>query len=153
MSFTINNTENRDQLLNFVVVELKNNGIKYRKEPPVKHSKKHLEKITYGKVFNTGKKWELGIVCENIMIYKWFFCTALEYLDTVSLDNGKIRNIYLNLSRKLNLVHFLGISIPTFVVNACKRILAEVTYEGIFRKTGSTKRQKEIIVSHQLLSS
>ncbi|XP_063706598.1 uncharacterized protein LOC134835623 [Culicoides brevitarsis] len=102
MSVTVNNIENRDQLLNFVVVELKNNGIKYRKDPNVKHSKKQ-EKITYGKVFHT----------------------ALEHLDTVSVDDGVL--------------------IPTFVVNACKRILAEVSYEGIFRKTGSTKRQKEII--------
>lgn len=51
MSVTVNNIENREQLLNFVVFELKNNGIKYRKDP--KHSKKQ-EKITYGKVFNTG---------------------------------------------------------------------------------------------------
>uniref|UniRef100_A0A336MT93 CSON006928 protein n=1 Tax=Culicoides sonorensis TaxID=179676 RepID=A0A336MT93_CULSO len=102
MSVTINHIDNRDQLLNFVVAELKTNGIKYRKDPPTKISKKQ-EKITYGKVFHA----------------------ALEHLDTVAVDDGVL--------------------IPTFVVNACKRILADVKYEGIFRKTGSTKRQKEII--------
>lgn len=60
MSVTINNIGNRDQLLNFVVVELKNNGIKYRKEAPAKLSKKHSDKITYGKVFHTGKEGTLS---------------------------------------------------------------------------------------------
>lgn len=71
MSVTINHIDNRDQLLNFVVVELKNNGIKYRKDPPVKHSKKQ-EKITYGKVFHTGKdSW----IVVKFDIFEWkFFC-------------------------------------------------------------------------------
>lgn len=54
MSVTVNHIDNRDQLLNLIVLELKNNGIKYRKDPPTKHSKKQ-EKITYGKVFYTGE--------------------------------------------------------------------------------------------------
>lgn len=37
--------------------------------------------------------------------------------------------------------------IPIFVADACARIMDQIEVEGIFRKAGSTLRQKEIRVS------
>lgn len=37
--------------------------------------------------------------------------------------------------------------IPTFVSNACSYIMDHIEAEGLFRKAGSSSRQKEIRVS------
>lgn len=37
--------------------------------------------------------------------------------------------------------------IPIFVADACSRIMEHIEVEGLFRKAGSTVRQKEIRVS------
>ena len=36
--------------------------------------------------------------------------------------------------------------VPLFVSDACQRILENVTVEGLFRKAGSTSRQREMKV-------
>jgi len=48
-------------------------------------------------------------------------------------------------STDVNLTGIGAVKVPTFVVNSCRRILEEVATIGIFRKTGSASRQKEII--------
>lgn len=41
----------------------------------------------------------------------------------------------------------LASRVPTFVSEACLRIMNHIEFEGLFRKAGSSSRQKEIRVS------
>lgn len=43
------------------------------------------------------------------------------------------------------------VQVPQFVADACARILEHVDTEGIFRKAGSSLRQKEIKVSRKFI--
>ena len=85
---------------------------------------------------------------------------------TCTHDDGKLRSRscryvckrYFDLSKawltfSLQCFTIAAVKVPTFVVNACRRILNEVSTIGIFRKTGSSNRQKQIIVSICFCSS
>lgn len=82
---------------------------------------------TFGVKYQKEKKKKM----QNKSYRKNIFRTHLHLLDLtdVILANGRV------------------VQIPTFVAEACNRILEQVETEGIFRKAGSFVRQKEIRIS------
>lgn len=74
---------------------------------------------------------------------KLFLCQANK------VNHGKIFNTHLAQLQLTDVVLTNGgiTQIPVFVSDACQCILEQVTTEGLFRKAGSTARQREIKVS------
>lgn len=80
-------------------------------------------------------------------------CPLVKYKTSFFQEKGCNRRIFrmplhlLELSDVI-LTNGIVVQIPTFVADACNRILEQVETEGIFRKAGSSIRQKEIRVSY-----
>uniref|UniRef100_A0A182FQB1 Uncharacterized protein n=1 Tax=Anopheles albimanus TaxID=7167 RepID=A0A182FQB1_ANOAL len=73
-------------------------------------------------------------------------------ISKASQDKGKCRRIFnaaLHTQELTDVILANGgiVQIPLFVSNACQFILEKVNSEGLFRKTGSAKRQREIRAS------
>ncbi|XP_055851738.1 uncharacterized protein LOC129916007 [Episyrphus balteatus] len=96
----------REKLSTLVIQELKEIGVKYRKDKKIKPSQ---EKTCRKRIFRT-------------------HLHLLELTDVI-LASGSV------------------VQIPRFVADACNRILEQVETEGLFRKAGSSLRQKEIRIS------
>ncbi|XP_055907243.1 uncharacterized protein LOC129942370 isoform X2 [Eupeodes corollae] len=96
----------REKLSTLVIQELKEIGVKYRKDKKIKPSQ---EKTCRKRIFRT-------------------HLHLLELTDVI-LASGSV------------------VQIPRFVADACNRILEHVETEGLFRKAGSSLRQKEIRIS------
>lgn len=120
----INDIENKEELFNVIVGELRGHGIKYRKEKRTKNGQVH------------------NCVCSHVwVIYLFLF-----------QDKARCKRIFNVPLHTLELTDVIlangGIAqVPIFVSDACQRILEQVHTEGLFRKAGSSKRQQEIKVS------
>ncbi|ETN66962.1 hypothetical protein AND_001247 [Anopheles darlingi] len=73
-------------------------------------------------------------------------------ISKASQDKGKCRRIFnaaLHTQELTDVILANGgiVQIPLFVSNACQFILEKVNSEGLFRKTGSAKRQRDIRAS------
>lgn len=62
--------------------------------------------------------------------------------------NHKVFQVPLNQTELVDVVLTNGciVQIPVFVADACQRIQEHIQTEGLFRKAGSTARQREIRV-------
>lgn len=121
----INDIENKDELFNVIVGELRCHGIKYRKEKRTK----------------TG---QVGSDCTSDPGLKPNIFDHLQ-------DKGRCKRIFNVPLHTLELTDVIlangGIAqVPLFVSDACQRVLEQVNTEGLFRKAGSSKRQQEIKV-------
>lgn len=117
-----------EQLSEYVINELKLLGVNHHKKKRKNVDQVNVFIIIFFSLFKNFflKNWK----CRQ-SIFRTPMC-LLEQTDVV-LANGRV------------------VQIPTFVADACSRILEQVETEGLFRKAGSFSRQKEICVSSKTL--
>lgn len=122
----MNDVDNQEDLHSIVIKNLRNVGVKYR-------SKKNNKKVQV-------RGWK------NREIFLLFYLT---FQDDIVFNN-KIFNKPLNCLQlhTVKLDKNVSIQIPQLVHELCSYISCSLETEGLFRKAGSTARQKEIKVYH-----
>lgn len=121
----MNDVEKNEDVQNIVIKNLRSLGIKYRSK---KISKKHQVWIQF-----------------TIYIWtkKYIFLFLQDNLAANNVFNKPLNTLQLH---TIKMVNNASLQIPQLVHELCSYISCHLETEGIFRKAGSTARQKEIKV-------
>jgi len=126
-------TTNKEKVRDAVLVELDNIGFKSDLPKKTKHIRVSFcpEKSSNLRQFTYDSGFKASFLLQRPDGVCLVFRTPLERLPvtTVRLRSG------------------VEVEVPAFIDDACQCIIKNVVVEGIFRKTGSAARQREIKVS------